>query len=36
LIAPNELVDPKGEVKWNANKGKYRASFFLKDKTAYP
>jgi type IV pilus assembly protein PilM len=35
LIAPNELVDPKGEVKWNANKGKYRASFFLKDKTVY-
>lgn len=36
LIAPNDIVDPKGEVKWNANKGKYRASFFLKDKTAYP
>lgn len=35
LIAPNDLVDPKGEVKWNANKGKYRASFFLKDKTVY-
>lgn len=36
LIAPNDLVDPKGEVKWSSNKGKYRASFFLKDKTAYP
>jgi type IV pilus assembly protein PilM len=36
LIAPNPLVDPKGEVKWTANKGKYRASFFLKDKTVYP
>lgn len=36
LIAPNDIVDPKGEVKWHANKGKYRASFFLKDKTSYP
>lgn len=35
LIAPNEIVDPKGEVKWSSNRGKYRASFFLKDKTAY-
>lgn len=36
LIAPNTLVDPKGEVKWSTNRGLYRASFFLKDKTAYP
>lgn len=36
LIAPNQLVDPKGEVKWSTNRGKYRASFYLKDKTAYP
>jgi len=36
LIAPNDIVDPKGEVKWSSNKGKYRASFFLKDKTIYP
>lgn len=36
LVAPNEIVDPKGEIKWTTNKGKYRASFFLKDKTAYP
>lgn len=36
LIAPNEIVDPKGEVKWSSNRGKYRASFFLKDKTIYP
>lgn len=36
LIAPNALVDPKGEVKWSTNRGLYRASFFLKDKTAYP
>lgn len=35
LIAPNDIVDPKGEVKWNSNKGSYRASFFLKDKTIY-
>lgn len=36
LIAPNDFVDPKGEVKWSANRGKYRTSFFLKDKTNYP
>lgn len=36
LIAPNEIVDPKGEVKWSANRGKYRTSFYLKDKTFYP
>lgn len=35
LIAPNEIVDPKGEVKWSSNRGKYRTSFFLKDKTSY-
>jgi type IV pilus assembly protein PilM len=36
LIAPNDWVDPKGEVKWNSNRGKYKTSFFLKDKTVYP
>ncbi len=36
LIAPNNMVDPKGEVKWSTNRGLYKASFFLKDKTAYP
>jgi type IV pilus assembly protein PilM len=36
LIAPNVMVDPKGEVKWSTNRGLYRASFFLKDKTLYP
>lgn len=36
LIAPNDWVDPKGEVKWNSNKGRYKTSFFLKDKTGYP
>lgn len=35
LIAPNEIVDPKGEVKWSSNKDRYRTSFYLKDKTAY-
>ncbi len=36
LIAPNAIVDPKGEIKWSSNRGKYKTSFFLKDKTAYP
>jgi type IV pilus assembly protein PilM len=36
LIAPNEIVDPKGEVKWSGTRGKYRASFFLKEKTVLP
>lgn len=36
LITPNDFVDPKGEIKWTATKGKYRTSFYLKDKTVYP
>lgn len=36
LIAPNDFVDPKAEVKWGSNRGKYRTSFYLKDKTQYP
>lgn len=36
LIAPNDIVDPKGEIKWNSNRDKYRTSFYLKDKTVYP
>lgn len=36
LISPNDFVDPKGEIKWNSNKDRYRTSFFLKDKTVYP
>lgn len=36
LITSNDFVDPKGEIKWTATKGKYRTSFFLKDKTIYP
>lgn len=36
LIAPNDFVDPKGEIKWNSNRDRYRTSFYLKDKTTYP
>jgi type IV pilus assembly protein PilM len=36
LITANEMIDPKAEVKWNTSQGKYKASFFLKDKTVYP
>jgi type IV pilus assembly protein PilM len=36
LLAPNELVDPSEDVKWSTERGRYRASFFLKDKTIYP
>ena len=36
LINPNDWVDPKAEVKWSSNHGKYKTSFFLKDKTVYP
>lgn len=35
LIASNAIVDPKGEVKWSTNRGLYRASFYLKDRTTY-
>ena len=36
LNSPNNFVDPKSEVKWSNTRGKYQASFFLKDKTSYP
>lgn len=36
LIAPNDFVDPKMDVKWSTNRGKYKTSFYLKDKTIYP
>ncbi len=36
LLAQNDFIDPKGEVKWNTLKGKYKVSFYLKDKTIYP
>lgn len=35
LIDNNVLVDPKGEVKWSSSRGRYKTSFFLKDKTTY-
>ncbi len=36
LLAPNAFVDTKQEVQWAMNRdGKYRASFYLKDKTRY-
>ncbi len=36
LITPNEIVDPKAEIKWNSNRDGYHTSFYLKDKTIYP
>ena len=36
LVAPNDFVDPAGEIKWSSERGKYRISFFLKDRTYYP
>lgn len=36
LISPNDMVDPKGEIKWSSTRGKYKTSFYLKDKTFYP
>lgn len=36
LIVPNDYVDAKSEVKWSTNRGHYRTSFYLKDKTLYP
>lgn len=36
LITPNDWIDSKNEVKWSSNRGKYKTSFFLKDKTSYP
>ncbi len=35
LIAPNPFVDPKSDVKWSSAQGRYKATFFLKDRTAY-
>jgi type IV pilus assembly protein PilM len=36
LMTENPFIDPKSEVQWTTNKGQYRASFALKDKTVYP
>jgi len=32
LIAPNDFIDPKGEVKWNSSGATFKTSFFLKNK----
>lgn len=36
LLAPNDFIDPKAEVKWTNNKGHYKAVLMLRDKTIYP
>lgn len=36
LLVPNDFIDPKGEIKWTSNQGRYKATFLLKDKTVYP
>lgn len=36
LLAANNFVDPKTEIKWTTQKGRYKAIFMLKDKTNYP
>lgn len=36
LLTPNAFIDPKNELKWSVQKGRYRITFFLKDKTQYP
>lgn len=35
LLLPNDFVDQRSDVKWSFTEGKYRTSFFLKDKTTY-
>ena len=35
LLAPNSLIDPKGELTWEQSQGRYKTTFFLKDKTRY-
>lgn len=36
LLAPNDFIDPKTELKWSVHRGHFKASFFLKDRTKYP
>ncbi len=36
LIEDTTFVDTKGEIKWSSNRGLYRTSFYLVDKTFYP
>ncbi len=31
----HSLADPKEEISWIASRGKYKTSFYLKDKTKY-
>ena len=35
LRRPNLLIDPSEEIVWTPLKGRYKASFYLKDKTRY-
>ncbi len=35
LLAPNPIINASQEISWQTGKGKYRTSFFLKDKTRY-
>lgn len=35
LIEANAIIDPKAEVKWSTNRGRYKTSFYLKDRTNY-
>ncbi|MDB6080762.1 MAG: hypothetical protein JWO53_34 [Chlamydiia bacterium] len=36
LNTPNLFIDPREEIRWSVQKGKYNASFILKDRTEYP
>ncbi len=36
LLQPNDFVDPKNELKWSVQRGHFKATFFLKDRTKYP
>lgn len=35
LKSDNPFIDRKEEIQWNLSKGKYKTSFYLKDKTRY-
>lgn len=32
LIAPNDFIDPKSEIKWSQTRDQYKTSFFLKNR----
>jgi len=36
LLRGNRFVDPSQDLAWSVEKGRYKASFVLKDRTAYP